>query len=52
MAGGFNPIDEKKCEHYASFASHLGRVEFDVIYWCLFIFVIVMLFLSSWQYSG
>lgn len=52
MAGGFSPIDEVRCEHYAAFASHLGRREFDWIYWSLFVFVILMLFLSSWQYSG
>ncbi|KAM7223480.1 hypothetical protein V8F06_000954 [Rhypophila decipiens] len=52
MAGGFSPVDEARCEHYAAFASHLGRKEFDYIYWGLFIFVILMLFLSSWQYSG
>ncbi|KAM7192024.1 hypothetical protein V8F33_008602 [Rhypophila sp. PSN 637] len=52
MAGGFSPVDEARCEHYAAFASHLGRKEFDYIYWGLFIFVMMMLFLSSWQYSG
>lgn len=52
MAGGFSPVDGVRCDHYAAFASHLGRREFDWIYWCLFIFVILMLFLASWQYSG
>ncbi|KAM7209328.1 hypothetical protein V8F20_000378 [Naviculisporaceae sp. PSN 640] len=52
MAGGFSPVDPVRCDHYAAFASHLGRREFDWIYWCLFIFVILMLFLASWQYSG
>ncbi|KAK3336004.1 hypothetical protein B0T19DRAFT_25498 [Cercophora scortea] len=51
MAGGFSPIDPVRCAHYAAFASHLGRREFDAIYWILFIFVISMLFLASWQYS-
>ncbi|KAK3330151.1 hypothetical protein B0H66DRAFT_47483 [Apodospora peruviana] len=52
MAGGFGDNDEARCQHYAAFASHLGRREFDFIYWFLFIGVIVMLFLSSWKYSG
>ncbi|KAK4242387.1 hypothetical protein C8A03DRAFT_40356 [Achaetomium macrosporum] len=52
MAGGFNPIDPVRCEHYAGFASHLDRRSFDFIYWFLFAAVICMLFLSSWKYSG
>ncbi|GAB1311082.1 Transmembrane protein [Madurella fahalii] len=52
MAGGFDPIDPQRCEHYAGFASHLDRRSFDFIYWFLFALVILMLFLSSWKYSG
>jgi hypothetical protein len=52
MAGGFDPIDPERCAHYAGFASHLDRRSFDFIYWFLFVLVIGMLFLSSWQYSG
>ncbi|KAK1776152.1 hypothetical protein QBC45DRAFT_225328 [Copromyces sp. CBS 386.78] len=52
MAGGFKPIDPEQCQHYAEFASHLGRTAFDGIYWSLFVFVILMLFLASWKYSG
>ncbi|KAJ4418137.1 hypothetical protein N0V85_001567 [Neurospora sp. IMI 360204] len=52
MAGGFEPIDPEQCQHYAEFASHLGRTAFDGIYWSLFVFVIIMLFLASWKYSG
>ncbi|KXX80086.1 hypothetical protein MMYC01_202854 [Madurella mycetomatis] len=52
MAGGFDPIDPQRCEHYAGFASHLDRRSFDFIYWFLFALVIFMLFLSSWKYSG
>jgi hypothetical protein len=52
MAGGFDPIDPERCEHYAGFASHLDRRAFDCIYWLLFVAVIGMLFLSSWKYSG
>ncbi|KAL2130310.1 hypothetical protein VTI74DRAFT_6636 [Chaetomium olivicolor] len=52
MAGGFDPIDPERCEHYAGFAAHLDRRSFDFIYWFLFAVVIGMLFLSSWKYSG
>ncbi|KAK3394788.1 hypothetical protein B0H63DRAFT_57951 [Podospora didyma] len=52
MAGGFNPIDPAQCVHYASFAAHLGRRAFDVIYWLLFILVIFMLFLAAFRFSG
>ncbi|KAK4457608.1 hypothetical protein QBC42DRAFT_317414 [Cladorrhinum samala] len=52
MAGSNTEIDPAQCAHYAAFASHLGRREFDFIYWFLFILVIAMLFLSSWKYSG
>ncbi|KAL2017554.1 hypothetical protein VTK56DRAFT_1988 [Thermocarpiscus australiensis] len=51
MAGGFDPIDPERCRHYATFASHLDRRSFDLIYWFLFAFVIIILFLSSWKYS-
>ncbi|KAL2182492.1 hypothetical protein L209DRAFT_759615 [Thermothelomyces heterothallicus CBS 203.75] len=51
MARG-DPIDPVQCAHYASFASHLDRRSFDFIYWFLFVLVVVMLFLSSWKYSG
>ena len=49
---GFSPVDPGRCEHYAAFASHLDRRAFDIIYWVLFVFVIFMLFLASWKYSG
>ena len=52
MAGGFDPIDPERCEHYAAFAAHLDRRSFDFIYWFLFVSVIGMLFLASWKYSG
>ncbi|EDO65289.1 hypothetical protein GE21DRAFT_1123 [Neurospora crassa] len=52
MAGGFEPIDPEQCQHYAHFAAHLNRTAFDGIYWSLFVFVIIMLFLASWKYSG
>ncbi|EGO52733.1 hypothetical protein NEUTE1DRAFT_150219 [Neurospora tetrasperma FGSC 2508] len=52
MAGGFEPIDPEQCQHYAHFAAHLDRTAFDGIYWSLFVFVIIMLFLASWKYSG
>ncbi len=52
MAGGFDPIDPERCEHYAGFAAHLDRKAFDCIYWVLFATVICMLFMSSWKYSG
>ncbi|KAK3987404.1 hypothetical protein QBC44DRAFT_119137 [Cladorrhinum sp. PSN332] len=52
MAGSSAGIDPAQCAHYAAFASHLSRREFDFIYWFLFILVIAMLFLSSWKYSG
>ncbi|KAK3397794.1 hypothetical protein B0T20DRAFT_232003 [Sordaria brevicollis] len=52
MSGDLVPIDKAQCEHYAAFASHLDRKAFDGIYWSLFVFVIVMLFLASWKYSG
>ncbi|KAK1757463.1 hypothetical protein QBC47DRAFT_296789 [Echria macrotheca] len=51
MAGGFSPIDEQRCIHYAAFASHLDRKSFDAIYWILFFVNILILFIASWQYS-
>ncbi|KAK0703738.1 hypothetical protein B0T26DRAFT_658418 [Lasiosphaeria miniovina] len=47
MAGGYNPTDPAQCQHYAAFASQLGRRTFDAIYWILFILVIMMLFLAA-----
>ena len=51
MSGHFANYDEGKCRHYAAFASHLGREAFDVLYWCLFVFVIFCLFLSGYIFD-
>ena len=37
-------MDSDKCVHYAQFASHLTPATFDVVYWILFLFVVMMLF--------
>ncbi|KAK4155503.1 hypothetical protein C8A00DRAFT_31638 [Chaetomidium leptoderma] len=52
MAGGFDAIDPERCAHYAGFAAKLDRRSFDFIYWFLFVLVMIMLFVSSWKYSG
>lgn len=48
--GGPDP-DPAQCEYYAAFAAHLGRVQFDAIYWVLFCFVVCLLFASSWHFA-
>jgi hypothetical protein len=50
MAGTFTPKDEERCPHYAQFASHLWRWQFDIIYWVLFGFNLVILFCASYAY--
>ncbi len=44
-------MDSYKCHHYARFAAGLQPVKFDVVYWLLFLFVVSMLFCSSWYYG-
>ena len=51
MAAVSSGIDPAQCVHYAAFASHLSRKEFDSIYWILFGMVILMLFSASYRYS-
>jgi hypothetical protein len=51
MAGHFSDGDNIRCQHYARFASHLGRTSFDIIYWLLFLLVIILLFAASWRYG-
>jgi len=46
-----NEVDPVQCRHYAAFASHLPRLQFDIIYWVLFGAVILMLFTASYRYS-
>jgi hypothetical protein len=50
MAGGFTGPDPVRCPYYAQFASDLERTHFDVIYWVLFIFNILLLFCASIVY--
>ncbi|KAJ3948172.1 uncharacterized protein N0V96_002415 [Colletotrichum fioriniae] len=47
----FTPYDPVRCEHYARFASHLDRWQFDVMYWLLFVFNLFILFLAAWNYT-
>lgn len=51
MAGTNPDVDLDQCRHYAAFASHLPRLQFDIIYWVLFGAVILMLFTASYRYS-
>ncbi|KAK4449525.1 hypothetical protein QBC34DRAFT_298946 [Podospora aff. communis PSN243] len=51
MAGTNHDVDPDQCRHYAAFASHLPRLQFDIIYWVLFAGVILMLFFASYRYS-
>ncbi|KAF3360371.1 hypothetical protein HYQ45_007798 [Verticillium longisporum] len=47
----FTPIDPPRCAHYARFASHLERWQFDLVYWALFIFNLFILFGAAYGYS-
>ncbi|CRK27303.1 hypothetical protein BN1723_003474 [Verticillium longisporum] len=47
----FTPIDPPRCAHYAQFASHLERWQFDLVYWALFIFNLFILFGAAYGYS-
>lgn len=52
MAGtSAHEIEQDQCRHYAAFASHLPRLQFDIIYWVLFAAVILTLFGASYRYS-
>jgi hypothetical protein len=51
MASTNPDVDPNQCHHYAAFASHLPRLQFDIIYWVLFVAVILMLFFASYRYS-
>ncbi|KAK0633478.1 hypothetical protein B0T14DRAFT_491646 [Immersiella caudata] len=51
MANTNADVDPNQCRHYAAFASHLPRLQFDIIYWALFVAVILMLFSASYRYS-
>ncbi|KAI1206490.1 uncharacterized protein F4807DRAFT_463701 [Annulohypoxylon truncatum] len=52
MGGQFSPKDPMRCPHYARFAAHLERPQFDGIYWTFFFSVIFILFVSSWIYQS
>ncbi|GJC80101.1 hypothetical protein CT0861_08691 [Colletotrichum tofieldiae] len=47
----FTPYDPVRCAHYARFASHLDRWQFDLLYWLLFVFNLFILFLAAWNYT-
>ncbi|KAI8240891.1 hypothetical protein K4K57_000293 [Colletotrichum sp. SAR 10_99] len=47
----FTPYDPIRCAHYARFASHLDRWQFDLLYWLLFVFNLFILFLAAWGYT-
>ncbi|KAF6844711.1 hypothetical protein CMUS01_00777 [Colletotrichum musicola] len=47
----FTPYDPVRCAHYARFASHLDRWQFDLLYWLLFVFNLFILFLAAWGYT-
>ncbi len=51
MASTLGVVDPNKCRHYARFAADLHPVQFDVVYWLLFLLVVMMLFCSSWYYG-
>ncbi|XDG09226.1 hypothetical protein ABKA04_008841 [Annulohypoxylon sp. FPYF3050] len=52
MGGQFSPKDPVRCAHYARFAAHLGKPQFDGIYWTFFCSVVLTLFVSSWIYQS
>ncbi|CCF43902.1 hypothetical protein CH063_13470 [Colletotrichum higginsianum] len=47
----FTPYDPVRCAHYARFAAHLDRWQFDLLYWLLFVFNLFILFLAAWNYT-
>lgn len=46
----FSQKDPELCRHYASFASGLQRTQFDIIYWLLFAFNLLILFTAAKVY--
>ncbi|KAL2063973.1 hypothetical protein VTL71DRAFT_4467 [Oculimacula yallundae] len=50
MTGKFSEINEEQCKHYARFFQNLTLSEANSIFWLLFIFVLLMMFISSLQH--
>ncbi|KAF7854517.1 uncharacterized protein EAF02_011692 [Botrytis sinoallii] len=50
MTGKFTLKDPARCAHYARFFQHLTLSEANIIYWSLFIFVLVLMCISSIQH--
>lgn len=51
MAANAFVRNEELCLKYAQFAAHLVRWQFKIIYWCLFVTNLFVLFLASWTYT-
>lgn len=45
--GQFAEKDPARCKHYAGWIEHIGRREADLIFWCLFGTVILLLVIAS-----
>ncbi|KAG4430354.1 hypothetical protein IFR05_014158 [Cadophora sp. M221] len=50
MTGKFSDKDDRRCVHYARFFQHLTLSEANSIFWLLFIFVLIMMCISSLQH--
>ncbi|KAK0113941.1 hypothetical protein ONS96_014790 [Cadophora gregata f. sp. sojae] len=50
MTGKFSDKDPERCVHYARFFQHLTLPEANGIFWLLFIFVLIMMCISSLQH--
>lgn len=46
-----NTTKATQCEYYGSFMHELSRPKAEAMYWILFIFVLCLLFSSSWYYG-
>ncbi|APA13925.1 hypothetical protein sscle_12g086950 [Sclerotinia sclerotiorum 1980 UF-70] len=50
MTGKFTLKDPVRCAHYARFFQHLTLTEANILYWFLFVFVLVLMCISSIQH--
>ncbi|ESZ92889.1 hypothetical protein SBOR_6717 [Sclerotinia borealis F-4128] len=50
MTGRFTLKDPVRCAHYARFFKHITLTEANIIFWSLFIFVLVLMCISSIQH--
>lgn len=50
MTGRFSDQDPERCAHYAGFMSHLSLMQANIIFWVLFMVVLLLMCVSSFQH--